>query len=119
MAHYGIEILGLTLYGYHGVFAEERRLGQEFIVDLWLEAEAGEPLNDAVDQVLNYGEVAQAVAQRVTGEPVELIETLALQILDDLSRFERLKSAKIRLSKPNPPVPLALERVAVLFTRSY
>lgn len=119
MARYGIEILGLKLFGKHGVFEEERRLGQEFQIDLWLEAEGGALDEDRLDQALDYGAVTETVAQRVTGEPFELIEALALAVLDDLGRFKRLKQARLRISKPNPPIPLPLERVAVVFERSY
>lgn len=48
----------MEFYGYHGVFKEENKLGQRFIVDLQAEvdlAKAGE--TDDLQYSVNYGQL--------------------------------------------------------------
>src|SRR5690606_8399039 len=73
-----IVLTGLTVFGRHGVFAHERADGQEFTIDLHLRLSlADAAASDDVADTVHYGELAEAVAAVVAGEPVNLIETLA------------------------------------------
>ena len=45
-----IELRGLTFFAYHGVLAEERRLGNTFVVDLVLEAD-GNSISQAISHI--------------------------------------------------------------------
>jgi dihydroneopterin aldolase len=76
-----IELRGLRTLGRHGVLDEERVRAQPFEVDLDLEldlraAGRGDSLADTVD----YGAVAQSVADTVQGEHSDLLEHLAERI---------------------------------------
>ena len=78
-----IRLEGLRVFGHHGVFDHERENGQDFVIDLVLSvsAERAAQTDDVADTV-HYGEVADAVAQIVAGDPVNLIETLAEHIAE-------------------------------------
>jgi dihydroneopterin aldolase len=76
-----IELRGLRMLGCHGVLDEERVRAQPFEVDLDLEMDLraaghGDSLADTVD----YGAVAQSVADTVQGEHSDLLEHLAERI---------------------------------------
>ncbi len=76
-----INITGISAIGFHGVFPEERKNGQSFVVDLKLTFDltpAGE--SDDLTKTINYASVAEITVEEITGEPVALIETLATQI---------------------------------------
>ena len=63
-----IEVLGIELVGYHGVLEEERRRGQRFLVDVWLEpASAQAAVSDAIEDAVDYRDVVAAV--REVSEP--------------------------------------------------
>ena len=52
----------MEFYGYHGVFPEENKLGQRFIVDLMVPVDlkrAGE--TDELEYSVNYGELFQCL----------------------------------------------------------
>ena len=69
---------GLSFYGYHGLYPEERTLGQRFIVDVTAEIDlrsAG--ANDELDDTVNYASIYAAVRSIVEGEPLMLIEAVA------------------------------------------
>lgn len=113
-----IRLTGLALHGYHGVFPEERENGQPFVVDLEVRtdiraAAASDHLTDTID----YGAIAQAVADVVTGEPRQLIEAVAEHIADVILRDERVISVKVTLHKPQAPIPLPFDDVAIEIER--
>jgi dihydroneopterin aldolase len=116
--HDRIELRGLRVRGFHGVFEHERRDGQEFVVDAVLEvstaaAAASDDLADTVD----YGGLAQRLAAAVSGEPVNLIETLVARLADECLTDPRVEAATVTVHKPQAPIPLAFDDVAVTIRR--
>lgn len=113
-----IELHGLRATGRHGVFATEREQGQEFVVDVVLQlssrrAAASDDLADTVD----YGAVAQRVHAVVTGEPVDLLETLAERIAAVCLVDERVRAVDVAVHKPQAPVPVPFDDVVVRIHR--
>lgn len=109
----------MTFYGYHGVFAEETKLGQRFIVDivasLCLE-EAGQ--QDDLTKSVNYAELYQLSQQIVEGPPVKLIETLGERIATEaLEKHPLLQEITVKITKPDPPIPGYYRSVAIEVTR--
>src|SRR5438046_1111284 len=47
-----VQVHGLELFGRHGVNDDERRDGQAFIFDIWLEI--NQPREDAIDATVDY-----------------------------------------------------------------
>ena len=75
----------LQFYGYHGLFPEERKLGQRFMVDLELFLDLQQAgTTDAMEDSVHYGEVFNIVQSIVEGEPKNLIETVAETIAKSL-----------------------------------
>ena len=100
-----IRITGLTLHGYHGVFEEEKRDGQTFLVDLAIEVDATTAgATDALDHTVDYSQVTEAVAGVVTGESVDLIETLAYRVGHVVLGFAGVAAAQVTIHKPHAPV---------------
>lgn len=114
-----IRITGLSARGHHGVLAGERRDGQEFVVDVVLRLDlALAGAGDDLARTVHYGEVAQAVHQEVTGEPLELIEALAERIAARiLADWELVVSAEVTVHKPRAPLPVPFRDVAVTVVR--
>jgi len=113
-----IAISGIRGTGHHGVFAHERAAGQEFVVDVVLDvstsaAASSDNLNDTVD----YGAVAVAVHELITGEPVELIETLAERIADACLGLGGITRVAVTVHKPNAPIPVPFDDVEVRIVR--
>lgn len=113
-----VSLTGLRVFGRHGVLPEERRDGQEFLVDVVLSvdtrpAAASDDLADTVD----YSALADALAAVVAGEPVDLIETLASRLADVCLADERVISAGVTVHKPAAPIAYAFSDVAVTVVR--
>jgi len=105
----------MQFYGYHGLFAEENKLGQRFNVnaELYLSLkQAG--TTDHMDDSIHYGEAFKKVKEIVEGEPRHLIEAVAEDIAQELlTSFSKLIACKIKVIKPNPPIHGHYESVAV------
>jgi dihydroneopterin aldolase len=113
------ELRGLTVRGHHGVFAHERRDGQDFVVDLtvWLDLSAAAASDELAD-TLDYGALAQRAAAILGGEPADLIESVAGRIADDVLTDRRVRAVEVVLHKPQAPIPLQFTDVAVVRHRS-
>ena len=114
-----ITLTGLELFGHHGVFAHEKRDGQQFIVDitLWLDLSAAVSSDDLTATV-DYGELAQLAADIVTGTGRDLIEAVAGEIADTIMRRYPVHAAEVTVHKPSAPIPLTFADVAVTIRRS-
>jgi 7,8-dihydroneopterin aldolase/epimerase/oxygenase len=114
-----IYITGISAIGFHGVFPEERKNGQNFVVDLKLIfdlAPAGE--SDDLTKAINYASVAEVTVEEITGEPVALIETLATRISKRLLRdFPLLDSVVVTVHKPQAPVLVKFSDISVSIER--
>ncbi|MHC3000173.1 dihydroneopterin aldolase [Microbacterium sp. HJ5] len=114
-----ITLTGLRVFGRHGVYDEERRVGQDFVVDvtLFLDTRAAAESDDVADTV-HYGETAEQVAAIVGGDPVDLLETLAARIADHLLTAERVDRVRVTVHKPHAPIPLSFADVSVTIERA-
>jgi 7,8-dihydroneopterin aldolase/epimerase/oxygenase len=114
-----IELRGLKVRGHHGVFEQERRDGQDFIVDItvWVDLDRAAASDDLAD-TLDYGELAQRAAAIVSGPPKKLIEAVAGAVAEDVMRDERVHAVEVVVHKPQAPIPLTFGDVAVVARRS-
>jgi len=106
-----IELTGLSATGFHGVLDSERREGQPFVVDVVLRLPP-----PAVDQLwctVDYSAVAAAVKSRIEGDPVDLIETLAMQIAHELlMKWPLLSGVVVTVHKPHAPIAVPFTDVS-------
>ena len=114
-----IVLTGLTARGHHGVYDFERADGQDFVVDATLELDLAPAVaSDDVCDTVHYGEVAERLVAVVTGEPVNLIETLAARLVDECLADSRVHAATVTVHKPHAPIPHAFHDVAVTVRRT-
>ena len=113
-----ISLTGLRVRGFHGVLAQEREQGQDFVVDasLRLDVRAAAASDDLADTV-DYGELAQRLAAVVGGEPCRLVETLAGRLADECLRDPRVAEVEVTVHKPAAPIPVPFADVSVTVTR--
>lgn len=109
-----IHLRGLEFFAFHGVLPEERRLGQQFIIDLDLFYDlqaAGK--SDRVEDTINYAEVYRTVKGFVEGEPSSLIEHLAEKIAQGILIQFPCRQVRVELHKPHAPIQGIFKDVSV------
>lgn len=97
----------IAFYAYHGAFAEENKLGQRFLVDLELKLDlAPAAAGDDLEKTVNYAEVYEAVKAEVEGQTRALVETVAERVAARLlTDFPLLQEVRVKVTKPDPPIP--------------
>lgn len=115
-----IVLTGIHGFGYHGLFEQERKDGQDFFVDLTLSVDLrSASTSDAISDTVNYAEITDLVIEEITINPVNLIEKLAGRIADRvLTQHVKVKSVTVTVHKPQAPVAVQLKDIAVVVTRT-
>jgi dihydroneopterin aldolase len=109
-----IEIRGLSLYTHHGVGAAEREVGQRLLFDVTFDVEDCEAtVTDEVEDTIDYGDVCQYVALAASERSFKTLEALCSSIGDRLIERYGASTVSVRAAKPEPPIPLPVEEVAV------
>ena len=93
-----VEVHGLELFGRHGVNDDERRDGQTFIFDVWLEI--NQPREDAIDATVDYRRVRDIVKSVNEAKSYRLLETLAAAAADALNAELPLRKVRVSVRKP-------------------
>ena len=113
-----ITLTGVTATGHHGVLDFERRDGQPFVVDAVLHtdfsAAAG---SDELARTTSYAEVAERIVAVVEGEPVDLIETLAVRLAETLLGEFPVDAVELTVHKPQAPIGVPFGDVSVTVFR--
>jgi dihydroneopterin aldolase len=113
-----VALRGLKARGHHGVFPKEREEGQTFVVDLVLGLDtAPAATSDNLTKTVHYGVVAEEVVDVVRGEPVELIETLAQRIADQVLKHDLVEEVEVTVHKPDAPITVPFDDVTISITR--
>lgn len=109
----------LELFGFHGVFEEEKRLGQKFIlsfeldIDLKLAGKTGD-----LTKTVHYGELCEKIEDEFKRKNYELIETATLNLADFiLNEYKIIEGVKVFLKKPWAPIKKHLDTVEIMIER--
>ena len=116
-----IYINNLEFIGFHGVFPEEKKLGQKFLVSLELIVDTKEAGKTGdLTKSVHYGLVAQDVERVFLEKSIDLIETCAENIAEMvLKKYELVKGVKVTVKKPWAPLQMHFENVAVEISRKW
>lgn len=116
-----IYINNLEFIGFHGVFPEEKKLGQKFLVSLELIVDTREAGKTGdLTKSVHYGLVAQDVERVFLEKSIDLIETCAENIAEMvLKKYELVKEVKVTVKKPWAPLQMHFENVAVEISRKW
>jgi dihydroneopterin aldolase len=106
-----VELVGLELYGYHGVHERERLEGQRFLYDVELEV-GSRGSDDRIESAVDYSKVAACVRE-VAADPYSLLEALAAAIAGTLMERFQPEQVRVRVRKPDVrPAGIELEFAA-------
>lgn len=116
-----IYINNLEFIGFHGVFPEEKKLGQKFLISLELIVDTREAGKTGdLTKSVHYGLVAQDVERVFLEKSIDLIETCAENIAEMvLKKYELVKEIKVTVKKPWAPLQMHFENVAVEISRKW
>lgn len=114
-----IYINNLEFIAYHGVFPEEKKLGQKFLVSVEMSCDTREAGQTGdLTKSTHYGLVANDIEKLFTEKSIDLIETCAEDIARMiLKNYPLISEVKVTVKKPWAPLQMHFENVAVEITR--
>lgn len=114
-----ITLTGVRVRAHHGVFDFEREQGQEFVIDVAVAVDlAAAASDDDLGRTVHYGELAEAVADAVRRDPVDLIETIAERVAAVALAYPAVEQVEVTVHKPEAPISVPFDDVAVTIVRS-
>ena len=100
-----IILQGIRFYGFHGVNAEEKILGQIYLVDCEVTLDLLQSgISDNLTDTVSYTDIYKAVRFVIEGKSKNLLEALAESIASKIINEFEINSIKVTLMKPNPPI---------------
>ncbi|MGV8830957.1 MAG: dihydroneopterin aldolase [Devosia sp.] len=105
----------LGFYGYHGVFAEEAKLGQRFFIDIELGTDlAAAGASDRLSDSISYADIYDVVKASFETRRMKLLEAVANNIVEDLFKsFPTISWIILRLRKPEAPIAMVRGEAAI------
>ena len=107
-----IKINEIQLFGYHGLYEEEKENGQNFIISLSIDIDYMDK-NDIIDNTIDYTKILNEVKDTFNQKRYNLIESLAVAISDNLMRDKKINFLDISIKKESPPIDAKLNSVEV------
>jgi 7,8-dihydroneopterin aldolase/epimerase/oxygenase len=113
-----IALRGVRAHANHGVYAFERERGQTFSVDAVLEVDTRAAAGgDDLDKTVNYADLAKKLHAVLTGEPVNLLETLAERLAEVCLADPLVDAVDITVHKPQAELGVPFDDVSVAIRR--
>jgi dihydroneopterin aldolase len=113
-----VEISSLSVYTHHGVTTAERETGQRLVFDVSLDLEdCDATLTDRIEDTIDYGAVCDTVTYVATERSYHTLERLCTTIADVLMERFGATGVVVRATKPEPPLPVAVEEISVEVSR--
>ncbi len=116
-----IKIQNLEIYANHGLFPEETKLGQKFLVSAMLYVDTHKAgMTDAMEDSVDYGDVCHYICNYLQKNTFHLLEaaaeSLATQLLKD---YKLIRGVTLSIKKPWAPIGLPLDYVEIEITRKW
>ena len=110
-----IHLKNLQFFAYHGIYEEERKLGNHFEMNINVHVNTNSipvlHIKDSIDYVSVYNIVANRMAIATP-----LLETVITEIAQSiLARFSLALKVEISIDKLTPPIPSFEGRVGISF----
>jgi dihydroneopterin aldolase len=113
-----IELRGLSIYTHHGVTEAEQEVGQRLEFDISFDVpDCDAVLTDRLEDTIDYAQVCDIVALAATERSYRTLERLAQVVGERLMAQYGSESVRVRAAKPEPPLPLAIQEIAVEVTQ--
>jgi dihydroneopterin aldolase len=108
----------LVFFGYHGLYAEEKKLGNTYIVDVVIDFTPKKSIIDNLDQTIDYVHV-YALIKKWMEIPTPLLETLVGLMADDILKEQLLaEKVMVKITKQHLPIAEFEGTASVLIEKS-
>ena len=109
-----IRLNNIQLFGYHGVYDNERTDGQKFEIDVQIKANVRKAIDkDEISETIDYSCVYNDIVKVFSSKKYQLIEKLANDISYLICKRYKINNCKVVIRKPNVLILGCLDNVEV------
>ena len=113
-----ISLNKLLFVGYHGLYPEEKKLGNNYSVEIDIDFTPKQGVIDQLDQTIDYVHV-YAIVKKWMEIPTPLLETLVGKIADDILSSQTLANKVfVKITKLHLPISSFEGHVSVKIEKS-
>jgi dihydroneopterin aldolase len=113
-----ISLNKLLFVGYHGLYPEEKKLGNNYSVEIDIDFNPKQAIIDQLDQTIDYVHV-YAIVKKWMEIPTPLLETLVGKIADDILSSQILANKVfVKITKLHLPISSFEGNVSVKIEKS-
>ncbi|MFM1933926.1 MAG: Dihydroneopterin aldolase [Bacteroidota bacterium] len=115
MANYQVSIEDIRIFAFHGLYPEERILGNWYTLDVIVESETQPNFSDDIANTIDYS-LIYAICKQIMAKPVDLLETVAEKIAQKIrDEISEEVSILVQISKENPPMGVSAGKSTVVY----
>lgn len=109
----------LRFFAHHGLYEEERKVSNEFMVDIEVGFDPPSPIITKMSETINYIRLYELVKKHML-QTTDLLETLATSITEDIHQtYSQVKKVSIAITKKYPPVINFSGNVSVNYEKEF
>lgn len=110
-----ISLENIRLYAYHGVFPQETKVGNNFVIDIKVKVNVVKATeSDSLNDTVSYATIYEII-KREMEIPSKLIEHVAGRIISALkSELPQIEKVELKLSKLTPPFGGQVESASII-----
>ena len=100
-----ISLTNMHFYAYHGVYEEERIIGNDYWIDIFITTNfAKAAVTDDLSNTINY-ETVYFICKSEMKQPRQLLEAIGNSIIGRLKhQFSSIQQVRVVIKKENPPL---------------
>ncbi len=115
---YTIHLQQLEFFAFHGLYEEERIVGNQFVLSIDVDFETDQAIT-SISETIDYSAIYEIAKKRMR-IPTDLIEVVAEDIVNAIyQNFQQVKQIKVFIQKSNPPVIGFKGNVGVSLQKNY
>jgi dihydroneopterin aldolase len=112
-----ISLNQVSFLGFHGMYAEEKKIGNNFIVDLYVDFTPTQNSITHLEETIDYVTVFELVQKRMA-IPTSLIETIVVDLADQiLNDYALVQEVYIKITKEKMPIKNFEGNISVALTK--
>lgn len=116
---FNITLENLHFHAFHGLYEEERKLGNEFVVNVEVRLHKVSKTITSIEDTCDYSALYAIVSNEMKNSR-NLLETLAMETVEKIhTAFPQIKYISYSISKLYAPIPKFHGEVNVQFIREY
>lgn len=114
-----ISLTNLRFFAYHGLYAEEKKTGNEFSVDLSVSYQPASGTITGISDTVDYSRLYELIKAEMQ-KPRDLLETFVMEMTEIIhASFPGIKKVDISVTKLHLPITGFIGQAVVRYVKEY